>query len=129
MRRSTLASAAVALAPLLVIAYLCEMRILGVVFSCLFGVGLPAFLLGPWVFNGVPFHLLPNAGILVAAASALFGLWLLAVSFVATTADLEKIIEPFEAAEGVVFFLPRMLVVGTISIWRWLTSPRRRGAE
>jgi hypothetical protein len=106
-----------------------QIRVLAVVFPCLIGIAVPAFLLGPWLFNGIAFRQLPNAGVLVAAASALFGLWFLTVSLVASTAELKKVIEPFGAAEAVVFFLPCMLVVGTISIWRWLISQRRRGAE
>ena len=106
-----------------------QMRISGVVVACFIGIAVPAFLLGPWLFNGVPFRLLHNASVFGAAACALFGLWLFTVSLVANTAELENVIKPFEASEAVVFFLPCMLVVGTISIRRWLIPQRTRGAK
>ena len=90
----------------------------GAVIALLVGCGVPAFLLGPALFDGVPWGAFSHLQLAGAAASGLFGIWLLVVSCLAEADDVRTVVEPFQGAEAVILFLPYMLWVGTRSIVR-----------
>ena len=98
-----------------------EARIWGLFISLLLAVGVPVFVFGPVLFNGVPVADIPFGAKAGAAVSALLGWWLGVVSYAAAAEDVEKVLEPFQAGnEVVLLFLPRMLWVGTKSVVaRW----------
>jgi hypothetical protein len=90
----------------------------GAVIAVLVGLGVPAFLVGPAVLEGVPWTVLSVAQVAWSAAAAGFGAWLLLVACFAESDDVQKVVEPFQGAEAVILFLPYMLWVGTRSIAR-----------
>jgi hypothetical protein len=94
-----------------------KVRIGGLFISLLLAVGVPVFVFGPALFNGVPVADIPFGAKAGAAVSALLGWWLGIVSYAAAAADVEKGLEPFQAGnEVVLLFVPRMLWVGTKSV-------------
>ena len=94
-----------------------EYRVAGCFIACLIGVGVPAFLLGPFLFEGISLQLASTTVIVISIVLALFGLWLLVVSIFTETVVIEKVITPFQGGEAVFIFLPYMLFVGTKAIW------------
>lgn len=90
----------------------------GAVIALLIGLGVPAFLLGPVVFEGIAWGSLSAAQIAGAAAGAFFGAWLFVVSCFAENDDVRAVVEPFQGSEAVILFLPYMLWVGTRSVLR-----------
>jgi hypothetical protein len=98
------------------------MRSAGIFFACLFGIGVPAFLLGPVLSGGVSIDSISTAALAASVAGGLFGLWLLVVSCLASAEDVKKVVESFQGSEAVLLFLPYLLVVGTKSVWRRLFS-------
>jgi hypothetical protein len=90
----------------------------GAVIALLIGCGVPAFLLGPAVFEGVGWAALSGAQVAAAAVGAIFGTWLLVVSCLAEPDDVRAVVEPFQGSEAVILFLPYMLWVGTKSVIR-----------
>jgi hypothetical protein len=101
-----------------------EMRITGMMAALLLGGGLPLFLLGPVLFQQMPLSVISTAALLTSIGFGIFGVWLFVVSCVAPMEELKKVLEPFEASEAVVFFLPYMLLVGTRTIWRGVRRKR-----
>lgn len=91
---------------------------MGIVFALLLLVLLPGLCFGPFITTDVPWSLWSTEATAIAISSALAGLWLLVVCFVANDEDIEKVMEPFGAAEGAILFLPYMIYVGTRAIWR-----------
>src|SRR5688500_13830845 len=100
------------------------MRSLGIVCALLFGLGLPGFMLGPVLFEGASPSAIPTWALPASVAFGVFGAWLLVVSLFAHIEDVEKVLEPFQAAEAVVLFLPYMLLHGTRSVWRAMSSSK-----
>lgn len=92
----------------------------GVFIACLIGVGVPAFLLGPFLFEGIPWEMVSTAAVFGSTGCAVFGAWLFLVSMITEDATVAKVTEPFEGSEAVVFFLPYMLYLGTKGIWQRL---------
>jgi hypothetical protein len=93
-----------------------EARTAGWIVSLVLVVVVPGLLFGPMLFDGVD---VPLGAKVSAAASALFGLWLAIVSSAASTQDMEKVLEPFQAGnELTLLLLPLMLWVGTRSVLR-----------
>jgi hypothetical protein len=101
-----------------------EYRIGGCIIALLIGLGVPSFLLGPFLFNNVEIEFASTFALIASAICALFGLWLLVVSFFAEDAVVEKVVTPFQGSEAVFLFLPYMLFIGTASIWRRITNKR-----
>jgi hypothetical protein len=99
-----------------------HMRIFGAFCAVLLGLGLPAFIFGPVLFDGVALGSIPIWAVAVGFGSGLFGAWLLVVSAFAPLEDVEKVLEPLQAGEAVVLFLPYMLFFGTRSVWRSLVA-------
>jgi hypothetical protein len=97
-----------------------QARGLGIVFALIFGLGVPLFLVGPWLFNSIPFGHLSKSAVLSAGVCAFLGLWLAVVSVFASAAELKKVLEPFAGTEALILFLPYILFVGTRSVWRRL---------
>lgn len=64
-----------------------------------------------------------TSALVFAIACGIFGTWLLLVSLLALKEDLEKILDFFQADSAIVFFLPRMLAIGTRSVWRRFKPP------
>jgi len=93
-------------------------RIAGISIALAFGIGVPAFLLGPMLFDGAPLSVISSSALTATVAFGIFGAWLLLVSYLAPVDEVKKVLEPFQAGEAVVLFLPYMLVVGTRSMWR-----------
>jgi hypothetical protein len=74
----------------------------------------------------MPLSVISTPALLKSIGFGIFGVWLFVVSCVAPMEELKKVLEPFEATEAVVFFLPYMLLIGTRSIWRGV---RRKKAD
>jgi hypothetical protein len=91
-----------------------------ILIACLIGIGVPAFLLGPFIFDGIPFELASTAAKLGSLGCGIFGLWLIIVAIFSDATDVVKVIEPFQAGDAVLLLLPYMLYVGTKGIWRRL---------
>jgi hypothetical protein len=104
-----------------------EYRLVGCFVACLVGLGVPAFLLGPYLLGGIPFEHISNLAKVAAVGCAVFGLWLLTVSVFADLRALEKVLEPFQGSEVAILFLPYMLFIGTVSIWRRVSSRANNG--
>jgi hypothetical protein len=102
-----------------------EYRIGGCIIAILIGLGVPAFLLGPFLFNNIEIEFASSLAFIASAICALFGLWLLVVSYFAEEAVVEKVVAPFQGSEAVFLFLPYMLFIGTASIWRRITNKHR----
>ena len=100
----------------------------GCVVALLLGLGVPSFLVGPAIFEGVSWAALSRAEMGWSLAAFSFGLWLLLVSWLADADDVRKVVEPFQGSEAVVLFVPYMLWVGTRSVARrarrWLGEVR-----
>ena len=94
------------------------MRFAGILSACLFGIGVPGFLLGPVLFDGVSLDAISTSAFAGAIACGVLGVWLLLVSSLAPVEDVRKVLESFQASEAVLLFLPYILVVGSRSIWR-----------
>jgi ABC-type Fe3+ transport system permease subunit len=105
-----------------------QYRVLGCVVALLFALGVPAFLLGPFLFGGVQFELVSGSALWSSVGIAIVGMWLALVCALADAEVVEKVVAPFAGAEVVVLFLPYMLFVGTAALWRRLLS-RSKGAE
>jgi hypothetical protein len=90
----------------------------GVVVALLIGLGVPSFLVGPALFASVSWSVLSPAQVGWCIAAFCFGVWLFLVSCLAESDEVQKVVEPFQGAEAVIFFLPYMLWVGTRSIAR-----------
>ena len=95
-----------------------DLRIGGLVLSLFCVVGIPGFVFGPVLFDGVGVAAIPFTAKLVAALSALFGWWLGIVSYAARAQDLEQVLAPFEGGEIALVFLPFILWIGTKSVLR-----------
>jgi hypothetical protein len=94
-----------------------QFRVAGCVVALLIGLGVPVFLAGPVLFEGIAWAALSNAQIGWSAALFCFGVWLFLVSVLAETEEVRKVVEPFQGAEAVVLFLPYMLWTGTRGIF------------
>lgn len=91
------------------------------------GVVLPIALLADVLFGGWTIHDVSTETVVFAIACGLFGAWLLLVSLLASKDDIEQVMEFFQADMAIVLFLPRMLTIGTRSIWRrFRSSPTQR---
>jgi hypothetical protein len=101
------------------------LRILGVLCALLLGVGLPIALLPDFLFGAWTIHDVSAAAVVVAVGCGILGAWLLLVSMLASKEDLEHILDFFQADLAIVFFLPRMLAIGTKSVWRRFGSGSR----
>jgi hypothetical protein len=84
--------------------------------ALLIGLGVPAFLVGPALFEGVSWSAFSGAQLGWSMAALCFGVWLFLVSCLAESEDVWKVMEPFQGSEAVVLFLPYMLWIGTRSI-------------
>jgi hypothetical protein len=100
-----------------------KLRVLGVFGALLLGVALPTALLADVMFGGWSIRDVSTSTLVFAIACGVFGAWLLLVSLLALKEDLEKVLEFFQADSAIVFFLPRMLAIGTRSVWRRLKPP------
>ena len=103
-----------------------QYRVGGCVVSLLLGLGVPAFLLGPFLFGGVQFELISGAALWSSVCMAIFGMWLALVCVLADAEVVEKVVAPFSGSEAVVLFLPCMLFVGTVALWRRLLRRNKR---
>ena len=88
--------------------------------------GVPAFLLGPFLFGGVQFELVSRVALWTSVAIGLFGIWLALVCAFAEAAVVDKVLAPFAGTEAVVLFLPYMIFVGTAALWRRVRERRNR---
>lgn len=95
-----------------------QYRIGGCVVALLFALGVPAFLLGPFLFDGVQIEFISRVALWTSIVVSLFGLWLALVCALAETEVVEKVVQPFAGSEAVVLFLPYMLFVGTAALVR-----------
>jgi hypothetical protein len=80
--------------------------------------GIPGFLLGPVIFDGVSWTAISTLQIVSSLAGALFGVWLLIVSCAAEAEVVEEVVTSFSGAEAVLLYLPFMLWIGTLSVVR-----------
>ena len=94
------------------------MRIAGILCAVALGGGLSVFLLGPVLFERMPINSIPAGALFTGVGFAVFGAWLLLVSCIAPLDELKRVLDPFQASEAVVLFLPFMLFIGTRSLWR-----------
>lgn len=101
-------------------------RIGGCAFALLIGLGVPAFLLGPFLFGGVRFELVSGTALWWSVAIGVFGLWLALVCAFAEVEVVENVMAPFAGSEAVVIFLPYMLFVCTAALWRRLLGRSKR---
>ncbi len=97
----------------------------GLLIACLIGIVVPAFLLGPFLFGGIPLEMASTAVVAGSVGCAAFGIWLFLISVMTEEAVIAKVIEPFQGYEAAVFFLPYMLYTGTKGIWQRLFGSRR----
>jgi hypothetical protein len=98
------------------------LRLFGVLFALLLGVALPIALLPDVLFGGWTIHDVSTATVIFAVGCGIFGAWLLLVSLLASKDDIEHVLEFFQADMAIVFYLPRMLTIGTRSVWRRFKS-------
>jgi hypothetical protein len=77
-------------------------------------------LLADVLFGGWSIHDVSTATVVFATGCGIFGGWLLLVSLLASNDDIEHVLEFFQADSAIIFFLPRMLTIGTRSVWRRL---------
>lgn len=103
-----------------------QYRVGGCVVALLLAFGVPAFLLGPFLFGGVQFEVVSVAALWSSVAIGLFGIWLALVCAFTEPEVVEKVVAPFAGSEAVVVFLPYMLFVGTAALWRRLLGRRKR---
>jgi undecaprenyl pyrophosphate phosphatase UppP len=103
-----------------------QYRVGGCVFALLIALGVPAFLLGPFLFGGVQFELVSELALWSSVAIGLFGVWLALVCAFTEAEVVEKVVAPFAGSEAVVLFLPYMIVVGTAALWRRLSGRSNR---
>ena len=88
--------------------------------ALLMGLCVPAFLVGPALFEGVAWSAFSDAQVWGALIALCFGLWLFVVSVCAEPDEVKSVFEPFQASEAAVLFVPVMLWVGTRGMWRKL---------
>lgn len=93
-------------------------RVAGGLIGALIGLGVPTFLVGPVLFDGVSWSAFSGFQLGGAVAALWFGLWLVLVSFLAESDDVRAVVESFQGAEAVVLFILYMLWVGTASMFR-----------
>lgn len=103
-----------------------QYRVGGCVIAIIFALGVPSFLLGPFLFGGVQFELVSGAALWWSVAIGMLGVWLALVCALADAEVVEKVVAPFAGSEAVVVFLPYMLFVGTAALWRRLLEMSRR---
>jgi hypothetical protein len=102
-----------------------QYRWAGLFIAFLIGIVVPAFLLGPFLFGGIPLEMASTAAVAGSVGCAAFGIWLFLVSVMTEDAVVAKVLEPFEGQEAVIFFLPYMLYLGTKGIWQRLCESGR----
>ena len=103
-----------------------QYRVGGCVVALLLALGVPTFLLGPFLFGEVRFELVSDAALWSSIAIGLFGLWLALVCALTEAEVVEKVVAPFAGSEAVFVFLPYMLFVGTAALWRRLRGRSKR---
>lgn len=100
-----------------------EWRACGLLAALFLGFGPAIFLYGPVLFDGVsPSSLSPLARI-AGIGLGIFGAWLALVTLLAPVDNLRKVLEPLNAVDAAVLFLPYMLYAGSRALWH---SLRRR---
>lgn len=103
-----------------------QYRVGGCVVALLLALGVPAFLMGPFLFGGVQFGFVSGLALWSSVAFGLFGIWLALVCALAEAEVVEGVVAPFSGSEAVVLFLPYMLFVGTAALWRRLLGTSKR---
>ena len=93
-----------------------QIRASGCSIGLLIGLGVPAFLVGPALFERVSWSAFSGAQLGWSMAPLCFGVWLFLVSCLAEAEEVRKVLEPFQGSETAVLFLPYMLWIGTRSI-------------
>ena len=94
------------------------MRFAGIASAYVVGIGVPAFLLGPAMSHDVPWNAISTPAIVGSVVCGMFGIWLFVVSCLAQVEDVRKALEPLQASEAALLFLPYMLIAGSTSVWR-----------
>ena len=95
-----------------------QYRVGGCVVALLLALGVPAFLMGPFLFGGVGFEFVSGLALWSSVAVGLFGAWLALVCVLAEAEVVEGGVAPFGGSEAVVLLLPYMLFAGTAALWR-----------
>lgn len=103
-----------------------QYRVGGCIVAVLLALGVPAFLMGPFLFGGVQFELVSEAALWSSAAVGIFGMWVALVCALAEAEVAKKVVAPFAGAEAVALFLPYMFFVGTGALWRRALGRTRR---
>ncbi len=91
--------------------------------GCIFTFVVPGFLLGPVLFDDMNITALPAWGQIIAAISAVLGLWHIATAKLALDEDIQFIISYASAQDAAPLVLPFVLFMGTRSMYRRLFAP------
>lgn len=101
-----------------------QYRVGGCLIALLLALGVPGFLLGPFLFGDVQFQAVSDAALWWSVAIGMLGIWLLLVCVITESEIVEKVVAPFAGSEAVVLFLPFILFTGTVALWRRLFGMR-----
>jgi hypothetical protein len=88
-----------------------EYRVGGCALALLLGIGVPTFLLGPFLFGWVQSELISGKTLWSSVAFVVLGVWLAFASLFTDAKVVGKVMAPFSDSQVVVFFLPPILML------------------